>query len=81
MLRAVMTQPGAIQVHDVEQLVTKAQEVLVNIKKIGVYGSDIHVYHGLHPYTGYPVVQGHEVAGEIVEFGQDITESRIANSA
>lgn len=26
-------------------------------------GSDIHVYHGVHPYTGYPVMQGREVSG------------------
>jgi L-iditol 2-dehydrogenase len=34
--------------------------VLLKIQRIGVCGSDIHVYHGKHPYTSYPVVQGHE---------------------
>jgi L-iditol 2-dehydrogenase len=37
--------------------------------RIGVCGSDIHVYHGKHPYTKYPVVQGHEVSGEITRIG------------
>jgi L-iditol 2-dehydrogenase len=32
-----------------------------------VCGSDIHVYHGKHPYTSYPVVQGHEVSAVVVE--------------
>lgn len=44
-------------------------EVLIKVMKIGVCGSDIHVYHGKHPYTSYPVVQGHEVSGEIVKVG------------
>ena len=33
-------------------------QVLVKIKRIGICGSDIHVYHGKHPYTKYPVTQG-----------------------
>ena len=37
---------------------------------IGVCGSDIHVYHGKHPFTKYPVTQGHEVSGEITELGK-----------
>ena len=36
---------------------------LVKIMKIGICGSDIHVYHGKHPFTKYPVTQGHEVSG------------------
>lgn len=34
---------------------------------IGICGSDIHVYHGKHPFTSYPVTQGHEVSGEVVK--------------
>jgi len=42
------------------------------VRYIGVCGSDIHVYHGLHPYTPYPVVQGHEVSGVIAEVGKAV---------
>ncbi len=72
MLQAVMTQPGKIEVHDVPRPAVKPGEVLIEIKRIGVCGSDIHVYHGLHPYTGYPVVQGHEVAGTVAEIGEGV---------
>ena len=51
----------------------KADQVLVKIMKIGVCGSDIHVYHGKHPFTSYPVTQGHEVSGEIVKLGEKVT--------
>jgi L-iditol 2-dehydrogenase len=30
------------------------------------------VFHGLHPYTSYPVVQGHEVSGEVAEVGAQV---------
>ena len=47
--------------------------MLIKVERIGVCGSDIHVYHGLHPYTSYPVVQGHEVSGIVADFGKDVT--------
>ena len=49
-------------------------QVLVKIMNIGICGSDIHVYHGKHPFTKYPVTQGHEVSGEIAKVGKDVTE-------
>ena len=51
MLQAVMTAPGKIEFQEVAKPVCKADQVLIRVKNIGVCGSDIHVYHGLHPYT------------------------------
>lgn len=64
-----MIAPGKIEFRDVPVPKVKKGQVLVKIKRIGICGSDIHVYHGKHPYTSYPVVQGHEVSGEIVKLG------------
>ena len=66
-----MTAPGKIEFRDVPVPKVKEGQVLVKIKRIGICGSDIHVYHGKHPYTSYPVVQGHEVSGEIVKLTMD----------
>ncbi len=73
MRQAVMVQPGQIEFREVPCPEPGPGEVLVQIQRIGVCGSDIHVYHGLHPYTRYPVVQGHEVAGVIAAAGQGVT--------
>lgn len=72
MRQAVMTAPGKIEIRQVEKPHPAEGEVLVKMSRIGVCGSDIHVYHGLHPYTSYPVVQGHEVSGVIAETGQGV---------
>ena len=72
MRQAVMTSPGTIEFRQVEPVSPKSDEVLIRIHRIGVCGSDIHVYHGLHPYTGYPVVQGHEVAGVVAGVGSEV---------
>ena len=51
----------------------EAHQVLVNVKRIGICGSEIHSYHGQHPATFYPVVQGHEYAGIVTAVGADVT--------
>lgn len=72
MKQAVMIAPGKIDFRHVEEPTLKDDEVLMQTKRIGVCGSDIHVYHGLHPYTSYPVVQGHEVSGIVAAIGKNI---------
>lgn len=72
MLQQVMTAPGKIEFREIETPAPKAGEVLVRIMKIGVCGSDIHVWHGEHPFTSYPVTQGHEVSGEIAALGAGV---------
>ncbi len=73
MIQQVMTEPGKIVFREVETPRPKAGEVLVKIMRIGVCGSDIHVWHGKHPFTKYPVTQGHEVSGEIAALGDGVT--------
>ena len=72
MKQAVMTKPGSIEIRDVEKPTIGDDQVLIQTKRIGVCGSDIHVFHGLHPYTSYPVVQGHEVGAVIAEVGNNV---------
>ena len=48
------------------------QVLIAGDKRIGVCGSDIHVYHGKHALTRYPVVQGHEVSGIVEEVGDEV---------
>ncbi len=79
MKQAVMTAPGKIEFCNVERPVPKANEVILQTRRIGVCGSDIHVYHGLHPYTGYPVVQGHEIGGVVADVGADVTSVKVGD--
>jgi len=74
MIQALMTKPGEIIYRDVDVPAVGIDQVKVKIKRIGVCGSDIHVYHGKHPFTSYPVVQGHEVSAEVVEVGRNVTD-------
>src|SRR5512136_161695 len=73
MKQAIMTNPGQIEIHDVPAPVPGQGEVLLRIQRIGVCGSDIHVYHGKHPLTSYPVVQGHEFSAVLEAVGPGVT--------
>lgn len=74
MLQQVMTAPGVIEFIEVPKPKAKPGEVLCRIERIGICGSDIHVYHGKHPFTSYPVTQGHEVSGVVEELGEGVKE-------
>jgi L-iditol 2-dehydrogenase len=72
MKQAVMSAPGRIEFREIDKPVPRENQVLIDVKRIGVCGSDIHVWHGQHPYTSYPIVQGHEVSGVIAEVGSPV---------
>lgn len=42
---------------------------IVQIKRIGICGTDQHAYRGNQPFFSYPRVLGHELAGVIAEIG------------
>lgn len=76
MRQAILVEPKHIEFKEVAEPKAAdltAHQVLVNIKRIGICGSEIHSYHGLHPATFYPVVQGHEYSGVVMAVGSEVT--------
>jgi len=75
MRQAIMISPGVIEHREIpEPGKLKDNEILLRIKRIGVCGSDIHVFHGKHPATPYPVVQGHEYSAIVEAIGKNVTK-------
>ena len=77
MKQAIMTEPGKIEFNETAIPEINNNEVLLKIKRIGVCGSDIHVYHGKHPFTSYPIVQGHEYSAIIEKVGADVIKYKV----
>lgn len=74
MRQAIMNRPGNIEFRQVPAPgPLKDHEILLRIKRIGICGSDVHVYHGKHPATPYPVVQGHEYSAVVEATGRLVT--------
>ncbi len=51
--------------------------------RVGICGTDYHIYEGKHPFLEYPRVMGHELAVEVVEapvgFGLSVGEVAVVN--
>lgn len=77
-----MTEPGIIVFREAEKPGRlKENEILLRIRRIGICGSDIHVYHGKHPATPYPVIQGHEYSGVVEAVGGAVTRAKVGMQA
>ncbi len=72
MRQAVLTAPHNIIFREAPAPAAGPGEVLLHIKRIGICGSDVHAYHGRHPFMQYPKVQGHEFAGIVTSLGEGV---------
>lgn len=75
MRQAILKEPGAVEFKDVPlPRELKPNEILLKIHRVGVCGSDVHMYYGKHPFANtYPMVQGHEYGGEVMKVGSAVT--------
>lgn len=66
----VCRQPGELAIEARPLATRNASEVLLRVRRIGICGTDYHIYEGKHPFLAYPRVMGHELAAEVVEAPQ-----------
>ena len=64
---------GRIEFRDIEVAEPGPGEVLIEPARIGICGSDVHVFKGEHPIVQPPLVQGHEVSGTVVRPGPGVS--------
>jgi L-gulonate 5-dehydrogenase len=69
--------PRKLRIAEFERPRPAAGEVRVKVRYAGICGSDIHIFHGTHPFVRYPRIIGHEFAGVIDAVGQGVEASRI----
>jgi threonine dehydrogenase-like Zn-dependent dehydrogenase len=48
-----------------------AGEVLLQVRRVGLCGSDLNSYRGRNPLVSYPRILGHEIAATVMESGSD----------
>ncbi len=64
-----LLKPTQFEVIEAEIPRIASNEVLIKVHYAGICGSDIHMFHGKTARVKYPIVPGHEFAGEIAEIG------------
>ena len=73
MLQVKMPKAYEIEYLDVPVPAVGEADVLIKMSTLGICGSDVQVYHGLHNYMTFPVVQGHEGSGVVEKIGDKVT--------
>ena len=67
----VCDRPGHLSLHRRPRPARAPGEVLIRVRRVGICGTDMHIFDGTQPYLSYPRVMGHEIAGEVVEADAD----------
>jgi threonine dehydrogenase-like Zn-dependent dehydrogenase len=66
----VVVRPGELELREFEVALPPPGHLLVKTSVTSVCSSDIKVFKGRTPFGRYPLVMGHEIAGEVVEIGE-----------
>jgi len=67
MRQILLREPGQFLDQQVPRPTMCSGEALVQMRRVGVCGSDFHAFAGRHPAYTFPRVLGHELAGEILD--------------
>ena len=68
----VWTGKDRLEVQDVPEPTPQAGEVLVRVSHVGICGTDLHIWHGMHPRATPPLVMGHEFSGVVEAVGPGV---------
>ncbi|MCM3697715.1 NAD(P)-dependent alcohol dehydrogenase [Microbacterium oleivorans] len=63
----------------IERRETGPRDILIAIRYAGICHSDIHTVRGDWGPITYPQVVGHEIAGEVVEVGSEVTDFAVGD--
>ena len=65
--------PGDIRIEEAPEPVPGPGDVKIRVRNCSTCGTDVKIYKHGHHHIRPPRVMGHEIAGEVVETGADVT--------
>ena len=76
---AIISAPGKIAYQQSEVPQLKANDVLIQVKFASICGSDLHLFKGKHPSVQLPSAVGHELSGEVIAVGEQVSTKKIGD--
>jgi L-iditol 2-dehydrogenase len=74
MRAALLKAEGNLEIVEIQApTIQSPHQILIQVKTVGICGSEVHAFYGTHPYRKAPVILGHEAAGEVVAAGEAAT--------
>src|SRR6266568_7126070 len=81
-MRAVIIDtPGKIRVDSLPDPAPQLDELVIRVEACGICGTDLHIVDGDSPLARYPIVPGHEFAGEVVAVGSNVAQGNSGGEA
>ncbi|MGF6639160.1 zinc-binding alcohol dehydrogenase family protein [Paraburkholderia tuberum] len=71
MLTIICETPGVLRAETRSRPPRDRGEVLLRVRRVGVCGTDLHIFTGNQPFLAYPRVMGHELSGTVEEADTD----------
>lgn len=72
--------PGNMEIRDVPEPVCGDDQIKIKVKKAGICGSDLHIYHSdIAIPVNPPVIVGHEFSGVIAEIGKNVKDFEVGD--
>ncbi len=67
----VLEEPGKLELREVPAPTSPGPgEALLQVKRVGICGTDLHAYGGRQNFFSYPRIMGHELAVEVLAIGE-----------
>lgn len=79
MKAAVWTGINNVQIQEVPTPKPGKGEVLLKVRSAGICATDIEVFSGSFQYGRPPHILGHEIAGDVVELGDDVCKWKLGD--
>ncbi|MFS0615054.1 zinc-binding alcohol dehydrogenase family protein [Lederbergia ruris] len=67
----ICEEPNQLKPKEISYPTRAEGEALIQIKRIGICGTDMHAYKGNQPFFTYPRILGHELSGLIIEIDEN----------
>jgi L-iditol 2-dehydrogenase len=65
--------PGDIRLEEMDEPIPAADEVKIRVRNCSTCGTDVKIFKSGHQNMTPPRVMGHEIAGEVVQVGDDVS--------
>jgi len=76
----VCEEPNKFVLKEKEIPVKEDNQALIRIHRVGICGTDLHAYSGNQAFFTYPRILGHELAGEVLEIGENPQHLKVGDS-
>ncbi|WP_348264451.1 zinc-binding alcohol dehydrogenase family protein [Telmatobacter sp. DSM 110680] len=65
----VLQEPGNAVLKEIDEATAGGDEVLLQVRMVGLCGSDLNSYRGKNPLVSFPRIPGHEISATVVDPG------------